>query len=52
MFSAEDAKEVFEMLALEGDLTNPLMLAPHGHGFVTRKYTRKAFENIVTNNSK
>jgi GDP-D-mannose dehydratase len=48
MFSAEDAKEVFQLFAAEGDLNNPLILSSRGDGFVTRKYTRKAFEDLVT----
>lgn len=47
MFSAEDAKQIFELLALDGDSDCPLMLEPNGYGFVTRKYTREAIENIV-----
>ncbi|KAJ8109210.1 hypothetical protein OPT61_g7629 [Boeremia exigua] len=48
MFSAEDAKEVFQLLSSDGDLSNPLILSSRGHGFVTRKYTREAFAAIVT----
>lgn len=48
MFSAQDAKEIFESLSLEGDLSNPLIPAKSGNGFVTRKYTREAFESLVT----
>ncbi|KAF2626004.1 hypothetical protein BU25DRAFT_396179 [Macroventuria anomochaeta] len=48
MFSAEDAKEVFQLLSLEGDLSNPLILSSRGDGFVTRKHTRRAFEDLVT----
>ncbi|KAF3040366.1 hypothetical protein E8E12_009517 [Didymella heteroderae] len=48
MFSAQDAKEIFESLSLEGDLSNPLIPAKSGNGFVTRKYTRQAFESLVT----
>lgn len=48
MFSAQDAKEIFESLSLEGDLSNPIIPAKSGTGFVTRKYTREAFESLVT----
>jgi hypothetical protein len=49
MFSAEDAKEVFELLALNDDPSSPLMLDPHGYGFVTRNYIRKAIEDVINN---
>jgi hypothetical protein len=49
MFSAEDAKEVFELLALNDDPSSLLMLDPHGDGFVTRKYIRKAIEDNINN---
>ncbi|KAJ4988946.1 hypothetical protein SVAN01_05570 [Stagonosporopsis vannaccii] len=48
MFSAEDAKQVFQLLSSEDELSNPLILSSHGDGFVTRKYIRQAFEDIVT----
>lgn len=48
MFSAEDAKEIFQLLSSEGDLNSPLILAASGDGFVARKYTHRAFEDLVT----
>ena len=48
MFSAEDAKEVFQLLAAEGNLNSPLIPTLSGDGFVTRKYARKVFEDLVT----
>lgn len=48
MFSAEDAKDIFQSLSLDGSLSNPLILASHGDGFVTRTFARRAFESIVT----
>lgn len=50
MFSAHDAEEVFQMLALEGELSNPLMVVPYdayGYVFITRKYVRQAFRDLV-----
>lgn len=48
MFSADDAKEVFQLLSSEGEFSNPLILSSRGDGFVTRQYLRRAFEDIVT----
>lgn len=48
MFSAEDAKELFQLLSSEGDPKSPLIFAASGDGFVTRKYTYRAFEDLVT----
>ncbi|XPS71085.1 hypothetical protein M3J09_003270 [Ascochyta lentis] len=48
MFSAEDAREVFQLLSSEGDLSNPLILSSSGDGFVTRRYVYQAFEDLVT----
>jgi hypothetical protein len=48
MFSAQDAKEIFDSLSLEGDLNNPLLVTESGDGFTTRKYIRHAFEGLVT----
>lgn len=48
MFSAEDAKEIFQLLASEGDLKNPLIPSARGDGFVSRNHTRKGFEDLVT----
>jgi hypothetical protein len=48
MFSAHDAKEIFESLSLEGDLSNPLLVTKSGDGFTTRKYVRRTFEDLIT----
>ncbi|KZM20508.1 uncharacterized protein EKO05_0004535 [Ascochyta rabiei] len=48
MFSAEDAKEVFQLHSSEGDVSNPLILSSSGDGFVTRKHVHQAFENLAT----
>jgi hypothetical protein len=48
MFSAQDAKEIYESLSLEGDFSNPLLVTTSGDGFTTRKYVRRTFEDLVT----
>ena len=48
MFSAQDAREIFESLSLEGDLSNPLLVTKSGDGFTTRRYVRRTFEDLIS----
>lgn len=48
MFSAEDAKEIYQLLSSKDESDSPLILAAYGDGFVARTYTRRAFEDLIT----